>query len=342
MKKYILLLACVSLLISLGKSQESNCSFKEKYKLSLPAKLTVSSHVGAIDIIPSENSEIEVLYIIKKNNNIISINKNDIQKEGILLKVKKDKNRLDINVKYPINYFKLDFANQIHIHFEIHVPKETSCNLVTDDGNITIHGLISDQHCKTDDGNIKISEVTGNITIKKYDSNINLYKINGSISVVASDAIVHAEEINGSVYIKASDEGMFLNNIVGPVHCIASEGNIELKNVVGKITAKTSEGHILFTNLSGSIDAHSMDGDIKGDIQELKSPITIETGGGNIDISFTNKVSVDLNIKGIRNDIPVKNFRGSSNRYFMKGKVNEGGIAVNLLSINGKINIAYK
>lgn len=342
MKKYILLLACVSFLISTGKSQESKYSFKENYKLSAPIKLTVSSHVGTIDIIPYENNEIEVLYIIKENNKIISTNKDDIQKEGILLKVKKDKNSLDISVKYPLDYFKLDFSNQIHIHFEIHVPKETYCNLITDDGNISIQGLLSDQQCKTDDGNIRISEVTGNISIKKSDSNIYLYKIKGSVSVNASDAIVYAEEINGSVYIKASDKSMFLNNINGQVHCISSEGNIELKNVNGEITAKTSEGHIIFTNLSGSIDAYTMAGNVKGNIQELKKPITIEAGRGNIDISINKRLGLDLNIRGIRNNTPMKNFRGSSNKYFMKGKVNGGGIAVNLLSIDGKINIAYK
>jgi len=342
MKKIILLLACVSFLSSIARSQESKYSFKENYELSAPTKLTVLSHVGAIDVIPSESSEIEVLYIAKKNNNIISINKDDIQKEGILLKVKQDKNSLDISVKYPDNYFKLDFSNQIHVNFEIHVPKETDCDLITDDGNISIQGLISNQECKTDDGIIKISEVTGNISIKESDSNINLYKIIGSISVNASDAIVHAEEIEGSVYISASDESMYLKNINGQVHCKAIEGNIELINVNGEITAKTSEGHILFTNLSGSLDAYSMDGDVKGNIQELKKPVNIETGGGNIDISFTDKIGLDLNIRGIRSNTPMKKFRGSSNKYFMKGKVNGGGIAVNLLSIDGKIKIEYK
>ena len=342
MKKNILLLTCVIFLISIGKSQESKYSFKENYKLSAPTKLTVSSDIGAIDVIPSESSEIEVLYIIKKNNKIISINKDDIQKEGILLKVKQDKNSLDVSVKYPENYFRLDFANQIHVNFEIHVPKETYCDLITDDGNISIQGLKSDQQCKTDDGNIKIFEVTGNISIKESDGNINLSKIRGSVSVNASDAIVHAEEIEGSVYISASDESMFLKNINGKVQCKASEGDIELINVNGEITAKTSEGHILFTNLSGSLDAYSMDGDVKGNILELKKPVTIEAGGGNIDISFTNRIGLDLNIRGIRNNTPMKKFRGSSNKYFMKGKINGGGIAVNLLSIDGKIKLTYK
>ncbi len=301
----------------------------------------MSTHVGAIVVIPSESSEIEVLYIAKKNNKIISINKDDIQKEGILLKVKQDKNSLDIFVKYPDNYFKLDFSNQIHVSFEISVPKETECDLITDDGNISIHGLISNQQCKTDDGTIKISEVTGNIFIKDSDSKINISKIIGSISVNVSDAIVQIEEIEGSVYISASDESMYLKNINGQVNCKSLEGNIELINVNGEITAQTSEGDILCSNLSGSLNAFSMDGDIKGNIQELKKPVIIETGGGNIDISFTNKIGLDLNIRGIRTNTLIKKFRGSSNKYFMIGKANGGGIAVNLLSIDGKIRIDY-
>jgi len=342
MKTIMSLIACLFFLISIGKSQESKYSFKEKYEVSVPSKLTVSTHVGAIDVIPSESNEIEVLYIAKKNNKIISINKDDIQKEGILLKVKQDKNSLNIFVKYPDNYFNLNFSNQIHVSFEIHVPKETACDLITDEGNISMQGLISNQECTTDDGIIKISEVTGNITIKDSDSNINLYKIIGSVSVNASDAIVHAEEIEGSVYISASDESMYLKNINGQVQCKAIEGNIELINVNGEITAKTSEGDILFTNLSGSLNAHSMVGNVIGNVLELKKPVTIEAGAGDIDISFTNKIGLDLNIKGIRNNTPMKNFRGSSNKYFMRGEVNGGGIDVNLLSIDGKIKINCK
>ena len=342
MKTIISLIVCLFLLTSIGKSQELKYSFKDNFELSTPAKLTVSSHVGALDVIPSDNSDIEVLYIVRKNNKIISINKDDIQKEGILLKIKQDKNDLAINVKYPDNYFKLDFSDQIHVHFEIHVPRKTECVLITDDGNISIQGLKSNQQCKTDDGIIEISEITGNITVKKSDSNINLSKIKGSVSVNASDAIVHAEEIEGSVYISASDESMFLKNINGQVHCIASEGNIELINVSGEIITNTSEGDILFTNLSGSIDAYTMSGNVKGNILELKKTITIETGSGDIDISINNKLGLDLNIRGIRTNTPIKKFRGSTNKYFMKGEVNGGGIAVNLLSIDGKINIEYK
>jgi hypothetical protein len=341
MKTIISLFTCLFFLITISKSQESEYSFKENYKLSAPTKLTVSSHVGTIDVIPSENSEIEVLYIAKKNNKIISINKDDIQKDGILLNVKQDKNSLDILVKYPDNYFKLDFSDQIHVSFELRVPKETDCDLITDDGNISIQGLKSNQKCKTDDGNIDISDITGNIIIRKSDSNIKLFKIRGSVSVNVSDAIVHAEEIIGSVSINASDESMFLKNINGQVHCKAVEGNIELINVNGEITAKTAEGHILFTNLSGSLNAHSMDGNVIGSFLELKKPVTIEAGGGDIDISFTNKLGLDLNIKGKRDNTPLKNFRGSSNKYFMNGRVNGGGIAINLLSIDGKIKLAY-
>ena len=341
MKTLMSLFACLFFLISISKSQESKYSFKENYELSVPSKLRVSTHVGAINIIPSESNEIEVFYIAKKNNKIISINKDDIQKKGILLNVKQDKNSLEIKVNYPENYFKLNFSDQIHVNFKIHVPKETECDLITDNGNISIQGLKSNQECTTDDGDINISEVSGNINIKDSDSNIKISKIIGSISANVSDAIVHIEEIEGSVYVSASDESMYLKNINGKVNCKASEGNIELINVNGEITAKTSEGHILFTNLSGSLNAYSMDGDVKGNILELKEPVTIEAGSGDIDISFTNKIGLDLNIRGIRNNTPAKKFRGSSNKYFMKGKVNGGGIIVNLLSIDGKINLTY-
>lgn len=219
MKKTIsILLFTIITIVCSAQSQEY--SFSEKYNVDVTTKLTVSSYNGAIDIISSDVNEIELRYIITKNNRILSYNKDDIQDEGISLKVQQDKNNLDISVKYPSGYFKSDFSDRIYVNFEIHVPKETDCDLITHDGNISIQGLKSNLQCKTDDGNIKISDVIGKTSIKASDGNINLSKINGSISVNVSDAIVHAEEIKGSVYIKASDESMFLKNINGQVHCI--------------------------------------------------------------------------------------------------------------------------
>lgn len=149
MKKQILLIACVSFLFSIGNAQESKFSFKENYKVSSHLELTVSTHGGYVNVFPSENSEIEVFYIIKKNNKIISINKDDIKKEGISLKVEQDINSLDIKVKYPKGYLKLSLSDQISVNFEIHIPKDTDCDIITDNGITTKRNIFGVQLINT-------------------------------------------------------------------------------------------------------------------------------------------------------------------------------------------------
>ncbi len=341
MKTLVLIFVSFSALVSLCKSQVSNYSFKENYKLSLPAILTVSSSDGNIDVISSEGNEIEVLYIIKKNNKILSMSKEDLQEEGISPEVIHSKNSLELKVKYPVNYWNLNVLNRIKVNFEIHMPQKIDCNLNTSDGNISIQGMVSNQQCKTSDGNVHIYQVTGNISIKASDGRIDLEKINGSVSVIASDAAIHANEIEGTVNIRSSDRGVHLSNINGKVNCKTSDGNIELTDSNGDVSLKTSDGHISFINLSGSLEAKVSDGSVKGNFLELKNYLTVGTSDGNIDITIPEGLGLDLNVKGRRRNIQLENFSGTSEKNFMKGKINGGGIAVNLSTSDGRIILSY-
>ncbi len=340
MKTLVSLFISLFLLISVCKSQESNYSFKENYELSLSANLTVSSGDGNIDIISSDGSELDVFYIIIKDNKILPYSKEDLEKEKISIKTVFDKDKLRISVHYLGNS-RLDSSDKIYVNFKILVPKEINCNITTSDGNISIQGLVSNLKCITDDGSVEIHDVTGNTSVKASDGNINLAKITGSVSAVVSDAVVRVGDIKGSLYIDGSDEDMYINNIDGKVHCISTDGNIRLKNITGDIKAKTSDGKVLFEDISGSLDAVSKDGNIKGNILELRKPLMIETGGGNVDISISGSPGLCLKLKGKRVNVPTINFKGSQNDYFLKGDVNGGGINVDILAISGKINLSY-
>ncbi len=60
MKTLTSLLVCCFIFISHCKSQDSDYSFKEDYDVSLPAKLSVSSSDGDMDVLPSDGKEIQV------------------------------------------------------------------------------------------------------------------------------------------------------------------------------------------------------------------------------------------------------------------------------------------
>jgi DUF4097 and DUF4098 domain-containing protein YvlB len=322
MKTLTLLLAGFVLSISAVRAQDQDHSFKESYAVASPARLTISSHDGNIHVMQAKGSGIEVFYIVRKDNRILKISREELEKE-VTLEVIKDQNSLVINARYKNIKPSFNSKDRMSVSFNIYVPKETSCDLVSSDGNISLEGLISTQRCKTSDGNIDITDVTGDVTGNTSDGNV---EVNG---------------INGSVKVGTSDGNIRLDNIQGDVQCVTSDGNINLFKIAGNTSARTSDGHISFKELSGSFNASTSDGSVRGNIIALKTQLSIKTGDGNIDVTIPSNLGLDLDIKGESIHVPLTNFSGRSDDKVIQGKTNGGGIAVMLSTSDGNVTLNY-
>ncbi len=320
MKTRIVLFAFGFLCISNVYAQNFDYSFKESYEVSLPAQLSISCSDGNLDVIPSEGNKIQVFYIVKKANRILEINRGELEKE-LIVEVVHTKSSLKISVKDKIKPFNLEFP--LNVHFKVYVPKETSCDLRTSDGNISLAGLISDQRCKTSDGYIHIANISGNVTGGTSDGDILVKEIKGLVDVGTSDGSIELEKINGDVQASTSD------------------GNIKLDHVKGDISVKTSDGYIAFKEISGSFKAITSDGNIKGNVVELRNQLTLRTSGGNIEVAIPAQMGLDLDIKGESIDVPFKNFSGKFDKTTVRGQSNGGGIPVTLSTSDGNIRLIY-
>lgn len=321
MKTFILLAACV-LFISSGNAQDREYSFKESYAVSPPAQLAISAADGNIDVVASSGNEIQVLYVVKKYNQLLKISREELEKD-VKLEVLKTGNNLMINARNREDFKMLNFKDQIRVSFILYVPKEITCDLVTSDGNISLEGVTSSQHCKTGDGNIRASQIIGNFSGQTSDGNISI------------------EEIIGSVEVSTSDGNIHLNRVTGDVQANTGDGNIELQQIKGKTSLKTSDGHISFKELSGSLSAHTSDGSIRGNIVALKEKLVMGTGDGSIDVTIPANLGLDLDIKGNSLHVPLNNFSGKSDERSIQGKSNGGGIAVTLSTSDGNITVNY-
>ncbi len=342
MKTLTSLLVCCFLFISQCKPQDLDYSFKENYAISLPAKLSVSSSDGNIDVLSSNGKEIQVFYIVKRDNKLLAMNRTEVEQKGMSIDVSNKGNSLKIDVRYPMGFWSLHLLNRVIVHLKILVPQETECRLTSSDGNISLQDLKSNQQVRTDDGNIRVSHVAGDISAKSKDGNIEISKINGAVSASASDGNIRVKEIDGSSDIQSSDGNLEMEDIDGSIQCRASDGNIELKNVRGDIAVKTSDGNISFTDLSGSLTAQTGDGSINGNILQLKNSLTVKTGDDNIDLTIPDGLGLDLNIKGESLKVPLKDFSGESTDNYIKGKIHDGGISVDITTNDGSIKLEYK
>jgi DUF4097 and DUF4098 domain-containing protein YvlB len=305
MKIFASLLLCCVLSLSVAFAQDH--SFRESYPMSVPASLYISSSDGNIDVTSSSGNEIEVFYIVKRGNRLLKTSKKELEREdNITVDVSHEKNSLRIVVKYPNSIRGFNWNDQVSVSFSIKVPKQTSADLNTSDGNVGISGLSGDQQCKTSDGNIRLADIVGNVV------------------GATSDGNVHADKIRGSLEIKTSD------------------GDIDLTEINGRTSVRTSDGNISFRNLAGSFSGTTSDGNIRGNILELKTELAAKTGDGNISVTIPDKLGLDLDIHGESLNVPLANFTGNSDEKTIRGKANGGGIAVNLSTSDGNITLVYQ
>lgn len=322
MKRILNLLLAISL-VTVANAQDEKYSFKETYNVSAPASLNISSSDGNIQVVSSSSKSMEVHYIAKRNNQVLDITRQALEEE-VTLEVTHDRNNLKIAVKYPNEDWSVFGKDRIQVDFRVMVPRETACTLHTSDGNISATGLSGNQQYKTSDGNIRMKDISGNLTAK------------------TSDGDIGADKIKGSLDVGTSDGNIDFTNIKGDIDCSTSDGNISIINAEGKISSRTSDGHITFDKILGSFSGSTSDGNIRGNIVQLKGPLTARTGDGNISIRIPNGLGLDLDIKGESLDVPLNNFSGRSDERSIRGKANGGGIPINLSASDGRIAVVYE
>jgi len=289
--------------------------------MNLPAELSLSSFDGNIEIFPSDGNVIQVYYIVRKDIRLMKIDRKELEEE-VIVDVDHDSNHLEIRVEPRDKW--TSWRDQPNVHFKVYVPGRTSCELHTSDGNVSLRGLSGRQQIRTSDGNISISEISGDISGHTSDGNIN------------------AQRIKGSVEVKTSDGDVAVDNIDGTVRSSTSDGNIKITKVKGDITARTSDGDIAFEVVSGSLDAVTSDGNVRGEFADLRNQVTIRTSDGNIDLAVPKGLGLNLNIKGESLNVPLTNFSGHSEDERIEGAVNGGGVAVSLVTSDGRVSLSYR
>ena len=318
--KFLPLIVCFLIAFTVT-GQDARFSFKESFALTQPSQLSISSSDGDIDVVNIEGANTDVFFIVKKQNKVLNMNREALEKE-LELTVEKTANSLTIVVKYPNSQGVIDWHERVTVSFRVQAPKGTSCDLRTSDGNISLKGLTPDQKMRTSDGNIQVDNVRGAVWASTSDGNINVHNVGGTLEVKTSDGDVHVSEAFSGATASSSD------------------GNITITKAKGDVRAKTSDGDIVFQDLEGALTASTSDGNIKGNIQRLTKELSAHTSDGNISITVPANLGLDLDIKGESLDVPLTNFSGRSDEKRIQGKSNGGGIPVNL-STSGNVRLSY-
>lgn len=347
-------------LLSIGsKVRAQNSSFSEVYETTVSPQLKVSTNDGNVKILPSDKNEIEVFYIAKRGNEVLSIDREGL-KEYLDITILYSSSSLDIEVRQKYASRIIDWKDRVYLSFEIKVPTRTACDVNCSDGNVSAYGLTAVQKMKTSDGNINFEDINGAVYAKTSDGNIEGQGIEGNVEAISSDGNIDLEAVKGNVKARTSDGNGYLKQVTGNVELVSSDGELEVSQLKGEgrlITSDgnisvssstgsfeliTSDGNVVFRNHAGAIRARTSDGEIKGSLNRIDGPIELKTSDGNVSLEIPSEASVDLYLIGESVDARLNSFSGTSREERVDGKLNGGGALIEIKASEGNVRLSYE
>lgn len=320
--------------ILLSSFQDKEYSFVKDFNVSSPVNLSISTSGGNINAMGNEKNVIEVTFIVKKNNKLLNISFEELQKLAEI-KIINETNNLQIKVKKT-------FERNVSISFDIKTPFKTSCNFQTSGGNIFATDITGKHDIKTSGGNITLEKITGNFEANTSGGDITIKNTDADFTTKTSGGDLKLENINGRTDISTSGGNIEIKQLKPSIIAQTSGGNINLTDVQGKIDLNTSGGSISMNNISGTINAITSGGNINADIIKLSEKLILKTSGGNINVNIPSGLGLDLDLEADKIITDLQNFSGTSKNDKIYGKMNGGGIQVQLSTSGGNITLSYK
>ncbi|MDQ8203412.1 DUF4097 family beta strand repeat-containing protein [Pelagicoccus sp. SDUM812003] len=130
------------------------------------------------------------------------------------------------------------------------------------------------------------------------------------------------------------------------------DSSVRIESVQGEIDVSTVDGDIDLLDVSGGIVAHTVDGEIRIELNdtELKSPVSLATVDGDIEVLAREGLSANVNVSTIdgtfRTEIPITS-RQRGERFVwggvnLKGTYGAGGAELFLKTIDGDIEVKLR
>lgn len=288
-------------------------------------------------------AETKVEVYINGNNGKNEISKEEIQKrlEQYDLTVAVSNNRLTAIAKPKER--NMDWKKGLSISFKIFVLKNTSTDLSTSGGSISLTNLTGDQKFTTSGGSLHIDNVGGNVDGRTSGGSIDLKNSRDDIDLTTSGGSIKASNCDGKLRLTTSGGSLNLNDLKGDIKASTSGGSVNGKNISGELVTHTSGGSIHLYELACSVEATTSGGGIDVEIKELGKYVKLSNSGGGIDLLLPKGKGVDLDLSGnrIKTD-QLGNFDGKIEDDSLQGKLNGGGVSVKVRSSSGRISLAFK
>jgi DUF4097 and DUF4098 domain-containing protein YvlB len=317
----LILLIVLSSQILLAKTKTIEKSFPVKSG----GQLSIDSDFGSIKVESSGTNEVEVKVV----QEFRGLDQDEI--DEFLKDFKVDFEHTGNNVQIIAKYRRSRRGNmwdKVRIKFKVNIPKKFDVDLNTSGGSISVANLEGDVKTHTSGGSLSFGHIAGPVTGKTSG---------GSISLQSSTQ---------DAYIQTSGGSITIGEIGGDLDAKTSGGSITVRKAEGEVNVSTSGGSISVDEVRGVIDASTSGGSVTAHIsRQPRKDCRLKTSGGTVTVYMDKDIGVYLDAKSSSGrvdcdfDILMK---GSTEKHWLRGEINEGGPDLYLRTSGGNIYIEEK
>lgn len=306
----------------------------------------VETSGGSILVNGVSGSEARIEVYVRPSNSKYSYTKDEIKKKleeeyDLNIDVAGGKLTAIAKTKKMINF---NWNKALSISFKVYIPVNSSTDLSTSGGSITLANLNGKHDFRTSGGSLNIDKLSGNIKGRTSGGSISIaHSKADDIDLHTSGGSITADDCVGKMELHTSGGSLNLTTLQGNVEAKTSGGSVRADNVKGDLIAHTSGGNVNLKNLAGSVDASTSGGGVQVELTQLGDYVKISNSGGNVDVTLPGDKGLDLKIRGDRiHTGTLKNFSGKLEEDEVDGKINGGGVPVTIRSSSGRINLSLK
>lgn len=303
----------------------------------------VQTSGGSISV-AGVSTDYKVEVYVDANNSKTNLTKEEIQariNEKYDLNVGVTNNKLTATAK-PKEKTK-DWKDGLSFSFKVFVPADVAAQLATNGGSINLNNLSGKLDFTTSGGSLNLTNVTGKTNGRTSGGSIQLADCKNDLELATSGGSIDAKNCDGTLRLTTSGGSLNLRDLKGNIRASTSGGSIDGENIEGELITHTSGGSIHLSDLSCSLETSTNGGNIQIAILNPGKYIKISNTAGNIDLQLPKNKGMDLSLYAnkIKTD-NLESFNGKISDEEVVGKLNGGGVSVNVNANSGKLYVALK
>jgi len=231
-----------------------------------------------------------------------------------------------------------DWKRSLSISFKVYSPRNMASDLRTSGGSLHLRQLNGNQNFTTSGGSIHLTAVEGVVRGRTSGGSIHVADCRKDIELTTSGGSIHAENSSGDLRLRTSGGSIKLADLKGQIVATTSGGSVSADKVDGDLNTSTSGGSIRLRDIAGSVKASTSAGGIDADITRLGQYVRLSTTAGSVRVRLPMDKGLDLDLRGNRVSTgALSKFDGSVERDYVRGRINGGGIPVEISASSGSV-----